>query len=109
MTSAADCMEFLRCALPQLGLRWPGFRKVRRQVCKRIKRRMGDIWITDLAGYRAFLKTDPMAMEWRALDECCHITISRFFGDTHVFQVLRGNVLPYIAARAKREGRDARI
>lgn len=67
----------------------------------------GDIGVTDLAGYRALLKTDPV--EWRALDECCHITISRFFRDMHVFEVLRRSVLPDIAARAKREQRDAQI
>jgi chemotaxis methyl-accepting protein methylase len=30
-----DCVDFLRWALPQIGLRWEGFRKVRRQVCRR--------------------------------------------------------------------------
>jgi len=29
-----DCVEFLQWALPRLHLRWPGFRKVRAQVCK---------------------------------------------------------------------------
>jgi hypothetical protein len=31
-----DCTAFLQWALPQINLRWPGFRKVRRQVCKRL-------------------------------------------------------------------------
>lgn len=107
MTGDTDCMGFLQWALPQLELRWPGFRKVRRQVCKRIKRRMSDIGVADLVGYRALLEADPA--EWRAFDECCHITISRFFRDVHVFEVLRRQVLPDIAARAKRERRDVRI
>lgn len=107
MTNDTDCIAFLQWALPQMDLRWPGFRKVRRQVCKRIKRRMSDLGVADLAGYRMLLEADPA--EWRALDECCHITISRFFRDTHVFEVLRGQVLPDIAARAQREGRGARI
>jgi chemotaxis protein methyltransferase CheR len=102
-----DCIALLQWALPQLDLRWPGFRKVRRQVCKRLKRRMHDLGVDDFADYRARLETDPT--EWRILDECCHITISRFFRDRHVFEVLRTCVLPNIAARAKREGRDARI
>ena len=102
-----DCTAFLQWALPQLDLRWPGFRKVRRQVCKRLKRRLSDLQLTDLAAYRARLAADPA--EWRVLDECCHITISRFFRDRHVFEMLRNRVLPDVAARARREGRAARI
>lgn len=102
-----DCTVFLQWALPQLDLRWPGFRKVRRQVCKRLMRRMSDLRIADFAAYRARLEADPT--EWRVLDECCHITISRFFRDRGVFEVLRARVLPAIAVRAKREGREARI
>jgi chemotaxis protein methyltransferase CheR len=107
MTSDKDCREFLQWALPQLELRWSGFRKVRRQICDRIKRRLADIGVEDLAGHRALLETDPL--EWRVLDECCHITISRFFRDMHVFEMLRRNVLPSIAPRAKQEQRDAQI
>ncbi len=102
-----DCTTFLQWALPQLSLRWTGFRKVRRQVCKRLKRRMNDLGLADLAAYRARLEADPA--EWRVLDEFCHITISRFFRDKRVFEVLCRHVLPEIAARAKQEGRDARI
>ena len=102
-----ECIAFLKWALPQLNLRWPGFRKVHRQVCKRLKRRMSDLDIVDLAAYRARLEADHA--EWRALDECCHITISRFFREKHIFEVLRTCVLPEIAARARREGRPARI
>jgi chemotaxis protein methyltransferase CheR len=100
-----DCTGFLQWALPQLDLRWPGFRKVRRQVCKRLKRRMEILGLGDFAAYRARLEADPT--EWRVLDDCCHITISRFYRDRGVFEVLRRRVLPEIAARAKREGRNA--
>ena len=41
-----QCVRFLRWALPQLGMRWPGFRKVRKQVCKRIDRRLQDLGLT---------------------------------------------------------------
>ena len=102
-----DCTAFLQWALPQLELRWPGFRKVRRQVCKRLRKRMSDLGLADFAAYRSRLATDPG--EWQVLDECCHITISRFFRDRGVFEVLRRHVLPEIAARAEREQRTARI
>jgi chemotaxis protein methyltransferase CheR len=107
LLSDTDCTVFLQWALPQLDLRWPGFRKVRRQVCKRLKRRMDDLYLADFSAYRARLEADPA--EWRVLDECCHITISRFFRDRNVFEVLRRRVLPDIADRARREGREARI
>jgi chemotaxis protein methyltransferase CheR len=102
-----DCTAFLQWALPQLELRWPGFRKVRRQVCKRLRKRMGDLGLADFAAYRARLAADPA--EWQVLDECCHITISRFFRDRGVFEALRGRVLPDIAARAGLEQRVARV
>lgn len=102
-----DCTAFLQWGLPQLSLRWPGFRKVRRQVCKRLRQRMGDLGLENYSAYRARLEGDPS--EWRAFDECCHITISRFFRDRGIFEVVRRRLLPDIAARARREGRDAQL
>jgi chemotaxis protein methyltransferase CheR len=102
-----DCTAFLQWALPQLDLRWPGFRKVRRQVCKRLKHRMRDLGLDSYLAYRARLEADPS--EWRIIDECCHITISRFFRDRGIFEVVLRRVLPDIAMRAKREKREARI
>ena len=100
-----DCTAFLQWALPQLELRWSGFRKVRRQVCKRLRQRMRDLGLDNYSAYRAHLEGDPS--EWRVFDECCHITISRFFRDRGIFEVVRRRLLPDIAARAKLEGRGA--
>jgi len=102
-----DCTAFLQWALPQRDLRWPGFRKVRRQVCKRLRRRILELGLDDLAAYRRRLDVDPA--EWRAFDQCCHITISRFFRDRGVFEVLRKQVLPDIATRVAHEKRAAHI
>jgi chemotaxis protein methyltransferase CheR len=102
-----DCTTFLEWALPQLELRWPGFRKVRRQVCKRLAGRMRDLGLANFAAYRARLESDPV--EWRILDECCHITISRFFRDKAIFEALRTRVLPDIAARAEREAYNVQV
>jgi chemotaxis protein methyltransferase CheR len=87
-------------------MRWAGFRKVRGQVCKRLKRRIGALGLDGFAAYQARLEADPR--EWRAFDECCHITISRFFRDRGVFETLRQRVLPEIADRARRESRAVR-
>ncbi len=88
-----DCTAFLQWALPQAGLHWPGFRKVRRQVCKRLTRRLRELGLDNFAAYRARLQGDPT--EWRVLDECCHITISRFCREAAVFQVLRTRAARY--------------
>jgi chemotaxis protein methyltransferase CheR len=102
----ADCTEFLQWALPQLALHWPGFRRVRHQVCKRVRRRIDALGLNGFASYRARLETDPR--EWQVFDRCCHITMSRFFRDRGVFDCLRTSVLPTIAERARSEGRQAR-
>jgi len=102
-----DCIAFLQWALPHLDLRWLGYRKVRRQVCRRIARRVTELQLHDLAAYGRRLEADPA--EWQALDDCCRITISRFFRDRRVFETLRTRVLPDVAARAARQGREARI
>lgn len=102
-----DCTAFLQWSLPQNGLRWPGFRKVRGQVCKRLKRRMAELGLDDFAEYRARLEADPQ--EWPIFDECCHITISRFYRDRGVFDSLRQRVLPDLASRAATERREARV
>jgi chemotaxis protein methyltransferase CheR len=55
----ADCVAFLQWALPQLGRRWAGYRKVRRQVCRRVWRRVGELGLDSLAEYRRRLEQDP--------------------------------------------------
>jgi chemotaxis protein methyltransferase CheR len=95
-----DCIAFLQWALPSLGLHWPGFRKVRRRVCKRIARRMRELGLADAAAYRARLEGDPA--EWRSLGGLCTIPISRFYRDREVFDCLGAEVLPALARSAQR-------
>jgi chemotaxis protein methyltransferase CheR len=105
--SDVECTAFLQWALPRLGMRWPGFRKVRGQVCKRVKRRIGDLNLDGFAAYRERLEVDPQ--EWDVLDQCCHVTISRFYRDKSLFDGLRATVFPHVVARARRESRHARF
>ena len=98
----ADCVAFLRWCLPRLRLRWPGYRRVRRQVCKRIRRRLGELGLADAEAYRRYLEGCPE--EWRQLDGLCRITISRFFRDRGVFAALEDHVLPVLAATARARG-----
>ncbi|HSM19620.1 MAG TPA: CheR family methyltransferase, partial [Hyphomicrobiales bacterium] len=102
----ADCVGFLQWALPKLGLRWPGFRKVRRQVCKRVSGRMKALGLAEIGQYRRRLDADPA--EWRILDAACRITVSRFYRDAEVFAVLRSQVMPALAETARAERRPVR-
>jgi chemotaxis protein methyltransferase CheR len=88
----ADCVSFLRFVLPRLGLCFGGFRRVRRQVCRRIARRLADLGLPDVAAYRARLEDSPQ--EWAVLEGLCRVTISRFWRDRAVFEALRDEVLP---------------
>jgi chemotaxis protein methyltransferase CheR len=98
-----DCISFLQWALPRLGLRWEGFRKPRRQVCRRIERRRRALGLADLDAYRGRLEADPG--EWRVLDQLCLVTISRFWRDQSVFDALASKVLPALAGEARAKGR----
>jgi chemotaxis protein methyltransferase CheR len=101
----ADCVAFLQWALPRLGLHWPGYRKVRRQVCKRIRRRSKELGAQGLEEYRKLLGAD--AAEWAALGALCAVSISRFYRDRSVFDCLGERVLPAIAAAALARGADS--
>ncbi len=98
----SQCVHFLQWALPQMRMRWSGFRKVRSQVCKRIDRRIRDLGLADIDEYRRYLTTH--ADEWQHLDALCHITISRFYRDKGVFEVLAEQVLPTLSEEASIRG-----
>jgi chemotaxis protein methyltransferase CheR len=88
----AECVDFLQWALPRLGLRWQGFRKVRRQVCRRVSARIADLGLDEADAYRCYLERNMQ--EWDALAGLCRVTISRFWRDRATFEALRDLVLP---------------
>lgn len=96
-----DCIRFLQWALPRMGMRWAGFRKVRRQVSKKIDRRMKELDISDVSVYQFYLGKNPE--EWIHLDAMCRITISRFYRDKVVFDHLE-ELLFEIAENARYSG-----
>lgn len=101
-----ECVRFLQWALPRIGKRWPGFRKVRRQVCKRVHWRFLDLGLADIDEYRCYLQAHPQ--EWARLDRLCRVTISRFYRDRGVFERLGSDVFPEIA-RGVLQRRENRI
>jgi chemotaxis protein methyltransferase CheR len=85
-----------------LQLRWVGFRRVRRQVCKRLHQRFQALQLGNTDDYRARLAQDPE--EWKVLDRLCRVSISRFFRDREVWRLLETELLPVLAEQAKARG-----
>ncbi len=100
----AECVAFLKWAMPRMGFRWAGFRRVRRQVRRRLRGRLRELGFGGLEEYRSYLAREPG--EWRRLEELCHITVSRFYRDRRVFRTLGSKVLPRLAQRARAHQRD---
>jgi chemotaxis protein methyltransferase CheR len=94
------CVTFLKWCLPELRLRWHGYRKVHRLVCKRLRKRMAELGISDLDGYRSWIAAHPD--EWPRIGAMCRIPISRFYRDRDVFGALGATILPEIAMRKAR-------
>lgn len=98
----AEAVSFLQWALPQLGLRWAGYHRVRGQVVKRLRRRLAALGLPDAAAYRDRLEGDPA--EWLVLRGLCAVTISRFYRDRGVWDALAGEVLSLAAVGAAAAG-----
>ncbi|WP_447976672.1 CheR family methyltransferase [Candidatus Nitrospira bockiana] len=90
-------VAFLQWCLPKLELRWSGYRKVRRQVYKRLAGRLAELNLPDTEAYRHYLMLH--AEEWAILDRLCWIPISRFYRDRAVFEFLESDLLPRLAGR----------
>ncbi|KPL17406.1 MAG: hypothetical protein AMJ92_11735 [candidate division Zixibacteria bacterium SM23_81] len=101
-----QCVKFLRWSLPQLNYKWQGFRKVRRQVCRRLKRRLEELSISNISGYKDYLSKDQK--EWVILDSLLYISISRFYRDREIFDLLKNEILLLLAQRALEEDREVR-
>lgn len=96
--SDPELVEFLQWALPKLGRRWAGYRKVRRQVRRRLTHRLQELGLGSLTEYRCYLESAPG--EWRTLDAMANITISRFYRDRAVYDFLLKTVLPTLIDHA---------
>lgn len=99
-----DCIRFLQWALPQIQMRWTGFRRVHKQVCKRLARRLTELELSDLDSYRQYLSSNHD--EWQKLDSLCRVVVTRFYRDKRVFGELAERVLPQLAAAAQAAGRE---
>lgn len=86
-----------RLLLEHLGYCWDGYRRVRKGVKKRIHRHMQQLGCRDIPAYLNLLENQ---VERR--HECellMTVSISRFFRDRHLWQLLEDRWLPDIIAR----------
>lgn len=96
-----DCIDFLQWTLPKLRMRWKGFRKVRKRVCRRLQSRIDELGLESVKDYRKYLEEN--IEEWGILDSYCRITISRFYRDRELFNTLSWEIFPLLRELALRE------
>ena len=102
MSGEDPFLPFLQWALPRLGKRWAGFRRVRGQVESRLTERLRALGLRSLGAYREYLQAHPG--EWARLDALCRITVSRFYRDPAVFDRVQDELLT-VARRHREHGR----
>ena len=102
--SDRDCIALLQWALPYLNHRWEGYRRVRRQLCRRIAARIKVLGLADMPAYRRRLEENPA--EWTALRSFLRVTVSRFFRDRGMFHALAQSILPALAELALKSGEE---
>jgi chemotaxis protein methyltransferase CheR len=81
-----------RQLLQHLGLSWSGYRKVRKGVKKRITRYMLEINCRGIAEYLEVLDNDKLVRE--KCERLLTVSISRFFRDKRLWEVLEKDILP---------------
>ncbi len=98
------CIDFLQEYLPNLGYRWKGFRKVRKQVCKRINKRIKELKLGNILAYSEYLENH--GEEMTLLDAVFNITISRFYRDRGVFDNIANDVFPSLAEKIRQNQQE---
>jgi len=76
---------------------WKGYRKVRRGVKNRIGRHMQSVGCRQMDAYLHLLKTSAAAR--RTCERLLTVSISRFYRDRQVWQLLSTNILPDLAGQ----------
>jgi len=78
--------------LDRFGLSWAGYRKVRKGVRKRLGRRMNRLGCLTAESYFSIL--DTSSEERRECELLLTVSISRFFRDRRLWQILEDTILP---------------
>ncbi len=95
-----DLDEFLKEVAPLFGLQWRPFR--RRGIKRKLEQRIAELGLDQYDEYALKAKND---FEERVrLSEILTVTISRFFRDRRVFDLLEHSVIPSIIKNKKAKG-----
>jgi chemotaxis methyl-accepting protein methylase len=86
-----------RQLLNRFGFSWTGYRKVRKGVKKRLARRMHAIHCRNIEEYIAAIQGDRE--EWLQFESLMTVSISRFFRDRKLWEILRESMLPFLALK----------
>lgn len=85
--------------LNRFGYSWPGYRRVRKGVKKRLSRHMREMHCRNIAAYIEALKNNRE--EWLRFENFMTVSISRFFRDRGLWETLRDRILPLLAQNAR--------
>jgi chemotaxis protein methyltransferase CheR len=91
--------EFLKEAVTYLGLNWHPFH--RRGIKRKVERRIVESGLSNFEEYLQFFRKN--LNEQKHLSEILTITISRFFRDREVFDVLSQSVIPNLLEENRKE------
>jgi chemotaxis methyl-accepting protein methylase len=95
-----DDHQFRR-VLDYLGLTWAGYRRVRKGVKKRIRRHMQELNITDMQDY--IHELDRNTGEKNRCNLLMTVSISRFFRDIKLWELLNAEILPGLIKKYRKK------
>ena len=84
--------EFIKEAAPLLDLQWRRFK--RGGIKRKVERRITEIGLSNFEDYLLKIKRDPE--EKSCLSQILTVTITRFFRDKEVFDILENSIVPSI-------------
>jgi chemotaxis methyl-accepting protein methylase len=92
--------EFIKEAAPLLDLQWRRFK--RGGIKRKVERRITELGLSNFEDYLLKIKRDPE--EKSCLSQILTVTITRFFRDKEVFDILENSIIPAILKNKK--GKD---
>jgi chemotaxis protein methyltransferase CheR len=90
-----DFESFIKEAAPLLDLQWRRFK--RGGVKRRVERRIAELGLATFEGYLVKIGKDPE--EKTRLSQILTVTITRFFRDKKVFDILESSILPTVVGQ----------
>jgi chemotaxis methyl-accepting protein methylase len=94
-----DFEPFIKEAAPLLNLQWRRFK--RGGIKRKVERRITELGLSHFEDYLSKIKKDPE--EEGHLSQILTVTITRFFRDKEVFDLLENSIIPAIINNKKRE------